>query len=158
MRVPPTTPHHAVRSALWNLVKIKPGTAEDCPTCGQTVCVRRRPLNAGQARSMVRLYQLDPEGTGQFFHLPTQVGSRDREEGKLRHWGLLEEEHVVRPDGGRAGYWRLTTKGRRFVRGAIRVPRHALIYNRRCLGLDDTEHVDIHDVLGHPFDLRELQA
>lgn len=158
MRVAPTVPHGAVRQALWNRIRHKPGTTEDCPTCGQTVCVRRRPLNAGQARSMIKLYRLDPDGTGKFFHLPTHVGSKDREEGKLTAWGLIEEEGIARADGGRAGYWRLTTKGRRFVRGEIRLPRHALFYNRKCLGLDNAETVDIHDVLGYPFDLRDLKA
>lgn len=158
MRVDPNTPHHRVRQILWDAIKDKPNTKEDCPTCGKAVCVRRRPMNAGQGRSMIRLYQLDPEGAGEFFHIPTLVGSKDREEAKLRYWGLVEEENVVRQDGGRAGYWRLTQKGRRFVRGEIRVPRHVLVYNRRCLGLDDTETVDIHDVLGHPFDLREIAS
>lgn len=43
---------------------------------------------------------------------------------RLRHWGLLEEQMLLResdPPKRRAGYWRVTSAGVQFLAGALRV-------------------------------------
>lgn len=123
-----------------------------CPVCDQHVQVYRRKLNSGMAQSLIRMYIA---GGLDYIHLPTTIGSRSREEGKLRYWGLVEEENAVRPDGGRAGYWRVTRLGELFVNGQAKVYSHARVYNGRCLGLNGSL-IGIKDALGAKFSYDEL--
>jgi len=89
--------------------------------------------------------------------VPSAIGARSREEGKLAYWGLVEESLTPRDDGGRAGWWRVTTKGQLFVSGQITVPSHARVYNGNALNLIGTA-VSIKDALGSKFNYNELMA
>lgn len=141
-----------IQLKVWLRKKAEDGAR--CPVCDQNVKIYRRKLNSGMARSLIRMYRA---GGLDFIHLPTTVGSRSREEGKLRYWGLVEEEQVLRPDGGRAGYWRVTPMGELFVLGKITVWSHARVYNGKCLGLNGNQ-ITIKDALGSQFDYAELMA
>lgn len=126
-----------------------------CPCCNQFARVYKRKLNANMARTIVQGYQ---KAKLDWFHAPTVVGDRG-ELAKLRYWGLVEEEHAVRPDGGRTGWWRITVAGERFVLGKIWVPAHALVYDSKLLRLDDSGgRINITDALGRKFNYRELMA
>lgn len=125
-----------------------------CPACRQLAKVYKRKLNSGMARSLIAMYVAG--GTG-FVHLPTAIGARHREEGKLRYWGLVEEEHLARPDGGRAGYWRVTAPGEAFVLCQALVHRYARVYDGQCLGLGG-DLIDIREALGDRFDYAELMG
>lgn len=136
----------------WLRVRAKDGV--QCPACSQHVKIYRRKLNSGMARSLIAMYRssgLEP------MHVPTAIGARSREEGKLAYWGLVKEVAVLRPDGGRAGYWHVTEAGERFVQGKITVPKYALVYNGGRLGLEG-EPVTIQDVLGDRFNYAELMS
>ncbi len=145
-----TTPLGVVRTWLHKARD----TGARCPACDQIAKVYRRRLNAGMAASLIAMYQA---GGTDFVHIPTAVGSRSREEGKLRYWRLVEEQLTVRPDGGRAGYWRVTRLGKLFVLGRVSVPEYALVYDSKCLGLEGRQ-VRIQDCLGNRFDYRELMS
>lgn len=136
----------------WLRERVEDG--EKCPCCGQLAKVYKRKINSGMARSLIAMYQA---GGTNWVHLPTQVGSRSREEGKLRYWGLVEEELERRPDGGRQGYWRVTELGELFIQGKTRVYKYARIYDGRCLGLQG-DLVGIKDALGDKFDYAELMS
>lgn len=71
--------------------------------------------------------------------------------------GLIEEERVNRPDGGRAGYWRVTPLGERFVKQGVALPTYALIYDGRVLGLEGPP-LYIHQTLSKKFNYNELMA
>lgn len=132
-----------------------------CPVCGQHAQIYRRKINSGMAKSLIAMYRTQdwlPDGGTDFMHVPTVIGAQSREEGKLAYWHLVAEEAVQRPDGGRAGYWRLTPRGRRFVEGQISVPKYAEIYNGKVVGMDSSEMVTIRDALGTKFDYSELMA
>ena len=149
----PTTPLIGVKS--WLRARVDKG--ETCPCCGQFAKVYRRKINSGMARSLIRMYLAGESEKLNYIHVPTAVGSRSREEGKLRYWGLVEEELEKRPDGGRSGYWRVTPSGELFVKGLMTVYSHARIYDGRCLGLTGTQ-VNIMDALGDRFDYDELMG
>lgn len=125
-----------------------------CPVCTQYAKVYRRKINAGMANSLIRMYRT---GGRDWVHVPTQIGARSREEGKLAYWGLIEEQMSTRDDGGRQGYWRVTDAGERFIRLGTRVPKYALIYNGRPLGFEGPE-VTIREALGSKFNLDELMS
>lgn len=132
-----------------------------CPLCEQNVKVYRRKINSGMARSLIAIYQASMRngnaGLG-WVHVPTEISARSREEGKLAYWNLVEEERTLRPDGGRAGYWRVTRIGELFLKYQCTVPKYARVYNGRVLSLDPSEQVTIKDALGTKFDYSELMA
>lgn len=100
-------------------------------------------------------------GKTDWIHKPTVlrgVGAAARDESISRYWSLTEEETSVRrDDGGRAGYWRITGLGERFVLAAVRVPKYAHIYDGSCLRLSG-DPVSIVDCLGDRFNYRELMG
>jgi hypothetical protein len=139
----------------WLLDRVFEG--ETCPCCGQFAKVYRRKINSTQARALVIIYR---ECGTEWGHLPTLrmhlAPHHSNEEPKLRYWDLIEEESVVRPDGGRAGWWRVTPEGEQWVRGLSRVAKYALIYNGECIRLDSVQTVSVQESLGDRFDYTEL--
>lgn len=151
--LPDDTPLAEARA--WTRDRVRDGVR--CPCCTQLARVYRRKLNSGMALALAVFYRRCGQEWG---HKPTVlrgVGAAARDESLLRYWGLFEEEAARRDDGGRAGWWRVTSRGARFVRDALEVPRYAVVYDGRCLNLAG-EPVGIRDVLGDRFDLAELLA
>jgi hypothetical protein len=138
----------------WLRERVDNGAA--CPCCTQFAKVYTRKINSSQARALVLQYAKYRRG---WAHLPAlrmlQGAQHSNEEPKLRYWGLLEEESDLRPDGGRAGWWRVTRRAEMFVHEEIKVQKYARIYDGRCLGLKG-ELIGIKDALGSRFDLGEL--
>ena len=141
------------RQRLWE--KLERGEIVTCYCCGQTCKIYPRKINSGMARSLIQMYQL---GGRDWVHLPTRLNLRSREEGKLAYWGLVEEQKVVRSDGGRAGWWRITEKGEAFVKNQLQVPKIAMVYNGTVREFDDSQMVGIKDALGDKFSYDELMA
>jgi hypothetical protein len=94
-------------------------------------------VHAGIARSLITMYLADP-GRG-WLYVPEVVGGKVREEGKLAYWGLVEEQRRVRPDGGRAGWWRVTERGALFVNKGCTIPKYAVVYNGRLKRFEGPE-------------------
>lgn len=128
----------------------------ECPCCKQFAKVYRRKVNSSMARGLIAIWRSC--GT-EWCYLPDVRGrvfkGDNREESKLRYWDLLEEEAELRPDGGRAGVWRITPAGERWVNNGSNIPKYARIYNKRLLGLTG-EPVSIVDALGTKFNYRDL--
>ena len=127
-----------------------------CPACGQHAKVYRRKITTATARTLVLMLR---EAGTDWVHLPTLLGRSQADEAKARYWGLIEEQQGEREDGSnRVGWWRLTPLGVQFVRRQVRIPKYALIYDGRCLALDDAEAVSIDDALGTKFRYDDLMA
>lgn len=167
------------RATLW--VNVNRWDGCTCPCSGQHCEVYDRPLGrvgAQTLRDVVVLTELHRrypdmrlpvwavEGRYPFMrphcHLARMVTRRfpdDAHQGGekdiSRHWGLLTEERIVRPDGGRAGWWYGNRKAEDFVNGHSKIPRLATCYNDTLIGLWGPL-VTFEDCLGHPFDLREI--
>jgi len=125
-----------------------------CPCCTQFVKVYRRSIHASEARALILA---ESAHGGEWFHVPTfaDCARLGGSWAMLRRWGLIEENTAPRDDGGRAGYWRITAEGRAFVRGEIKVPKYAQIFDNVLLG-HIGEPVSIDDALGSKFDRNEL--
>jgi hypothetical protein len=120
--------------------------------------VYRRKLNSGMAYALIRFWRAAGRD---FAHKPTVlrgVGAAARDESLLRFWGLLEEEQARREDGGRAGWWRVTELGERFVLDRVRLPKYARIYDGRLLELDASQTLSVVEALGERFNYAELLA
>lgn len=144
--------HPSTVGEARSFVKARLREGVQCPVCDQRAQIYRRKINGQMVRSLVQMFRAG--AADDFLHMPTVIG-KQADEAKLAHWGLLEEEKVLRPDGGRAGWWRVTKDGVSFIRGDLRVTKYALIYDSRFLGFEG-EPVDAQDCLGVGFDLQEL--
>ena len=123
-----------------------------CPACRQTAKVYRRNINSTMARAIIKLYLHG--GAHDFVHAPSLPGDT-HEISQLSWWGLVEEERVTRADGGRAGYWKLTELGLRFVTRREGVEQYALIYDGTLIRLEGDIR-NIEDCLGARFNYSEL--
>jgi hypothetical protein len=138
----------------WLRERVDDGAA--CPCCTQYAKVYRRRITAAGTRALIALYQAG--GATEHVHAPDLPGVRgDGDLAKLRYWHLVAELDEPRDDGGRAGYWRVTELGVEFLRGTLRVPKYARVYDGRRLGFAG-ELVGVADCLGEPFRLDELMA
>lgn len=125
-----------------------------CPACEQEVKVYRRKVNSGMARSLIAMFTI--AGTD-WVHVPTQIGARSREEGKLAYWGLIQPSPEPREDGGKSGWWRVTPRGKAFVLMQLNIPTYCRVYNGKVLGFDGAM-VSITDALGTKFNYNDLMA
>lgn len=141
------------QARTWLLGRADEGA--DCPLCHQRVQVYRRKITTGMARALIDMYRAGGKG---WVHMPTVLTGQRADEAKLAYWQLIEEEKVRRPDGGRAGYWRVTDLGELFLRGKCTLPKYARVYNGKPLSLDPTDQVTIQDALGTKFNYSELMA
>lgn len=143
----PLTPLHEVKAFLRENVD----EGIHCPACTQMAKVYRRKINSTMARTLITLLRVAGR---EFAHGPSLPGDT-HEISQLVWWGLVEEERVLRADGGRAGWWRLTDEGEDFARGRITLPKYARVYDHRCLSLVG-DLVSIREALGSRFDYSEL--
>lgn len=76
----------------------------------------------------------------------------------MKWWELLESQ-VQTKDPARtgSGFWRITPKGERFVRGEIAVPEKIYIYDNLIVERSD-ETTFIKEALGHKFNYAELMG
>ncbi len=137
------------------------GKTPKCPCCGRKGKVYKRKLNSGMARMLIRFYEVH-------FRLPCQewvhvhdlfggFGQKHRDWPVLRLWGLLERKDKRTDKENASGFWKLTAKGRAFVRGEGEVPKHVFMYNRQKVDESD-ERITIRQALGDAFDYAELMT
>ena len=75
----------------------------ECPLCHQFAKVYRRTITSAMARALVLIWHEGGWGKRLYVHVPSIDPARGGDVAKLEHWGLIEEERVARPDGGRGG-------------------------------------------------------
>lgn len=148
---PPASPWSLEDAKKWLKTRLSEG--EKCPCCSQFAKIYRRKIHSTMAASIISMYRSGGLG---WVHVPSVAGDAC-EAGKLRYWGLVEEERERRPDGGRSGWWRVTELGGSFVRAELLVKKYALIYDGRCLGLEG-EMISIRDSLGSRFSYEDLMV
>lgn len=133
------------------LLKKKIENGIDCPVCDQRAQVYRRKIHAGMARTLVAMYR---EGQRAPVYLP-DIPQKSRDSSYLALWGLIEEEGVRRDDGGRAGWWRVTEKGERWLKNETWVHKYAYVYDGAVLWHEGVPWT-IRDALPTFFNFREL--
>lgn len=143
------------RHELFNLITdFRVGV--ECPCCRQYAKMYRRKVNSSMARGLIEMYRAYGLRYGNLQEVRRKRGATDnREESKLRYWGLVEEDLHPRDDGGRSGFWRVTERGESWVNGCITIPKYAYLYDGECMSVSG-DPVDIHDALGQKFSYRDL--
>lgn len=152
------TPLGEVRDELR--AELMAGEAVCCPACTQLAKIYKRTIHATMARVLILMHRHggDAEGWIQVPTLLTEHKIRLGDESKLACWDLIERFEGVREDGSKnVGIWRVTDKGRAFVRAEIVLPKYAHLYDGRVLG-HSGDFVSIGDCLGDRFDYAELMG
>lgn len=141
----------------------------ECPCCGQFVKLYRRRLNAGACRALIFMYRLDRDRkfdddwdgwihVQQDFAKYFRVNANSMDYSQAQWWELIEAKpNVDDPTKRDSGYWKLTEKGRQFVKGIIEVRSHAYLYNNKMLGFTG-EKMTIKTALGKRFNYEELMG
>ena len=132
------------------------GKGVECPCCRQHVKLYKRKIYARLAYDLISLHNLDRENN-LFFHV-RDIGLPEAGGGdfaKLKHWGLVEEKPNEDDEKRTSGYWRITPRGRAFVRNVIPVEKYLFFYNGRIYKCSD-EHQSIIEALGKKFNDGEL--
>lgn len=124
-----------------------------CPLCTQFAKVYKRKIHGAMAAMLIRMWK---RADTDWLYLP-DLPQRSRDGTGLAWWGLIEEERVARPDGGRAGWWRVTAKGVQFIQDQTTVQTYAHVYDGRCLKFSG-EARTLRDCLGSKFNYGELMA
>lgn len=156
-------------AAARALIFAKRDEGVDCPCCGQFAKIYKRPINSAMAYALILIDRyFSKPGHDDWLHVPqflavqrlpaSELASIRGDWAKLKHWGLLEEMQALRDDGSnRIGYWKITEKGKAFVRGQIAVPRYAHLFDNQLLSLEGPE-VFIQDSLGTRFSYNDLMS
>jgi hypothetical protein len=145
-------------------LKERQDKGEHCPCCGQFSKIYKRKLNSAMAATLIfvnRYFAQHPEA--EWLHverylkgIPKIPPSLRGDFPKLRYWNLLEAQSAERDDGNpRVGMYRITEKGKRFVRGKVQVPKQVILYNQGVLGFSE-ESLHIVEALGEHFDYDEM--
>jgi hypothetical protein len=141
------------------------GKGVECPCCGQFVKLYKRTLNSGMAVTLIRIYNLTEHID---LNLPPVIwiDVKDFLRQKryhnghdwtlLRFWGLLEQQvSEDNPEQKHSGFWKITEKGKDFVKNKIIVPKQLLHFNQTPYGFVGKE-ITITDALGSKFNYQEL--
>lgn len=139
----------------------KPGVL--CPCCGELSLVYDRPFHVGMARVLIALYRLDQEAPNEWQAIEVVSkrflgGKQAGDHGKMAWWGLVERPDGEREDGNpKLGRWRITERGRLFVRGRVTIVARVIEYRnvpQRFYG----DLITIREALGEKFSYRELMG
>ena len=146
----------------WTLGKAKQwlrerlDEGEPCPCCTQMARVYHRPIHATMVYDFLRVYRA-AGGANKPICITDVLGKRGSSDwAKLRYWGLIEHVDKGTPNKPRAGWWKVTEFGEEFALKRKTVPKHARIYNGRCLSLDRKEYVSVEDALGQKFSYQDI--
>jgi hypothetical protein len=143
-------------SKEWLLGQIERGVR--CPCCTQMAKVYKWSLYSTAIHALILFYRIG--GTSTFVHVNSLKERGYKGQGdatRLRMWGLVEEEKRVRADGGRAGYWRVTAEGERFILGLSTVTKYLRVFDGESMGMFG-DQVDVFAALGERFDYQELMS
>jgi hypothetical protein len=123
-----------------------------CLCCKTLFRQYQRGMTSVIARALIGIYQVrEDHGYAHMSHVARVVDLRGGDYAKARYWGLAD------PHPEKAGWWRLTSLGERFVKGLASVSGHALVVNGRCIDFGG-EPVTIRQALGERFDYNELMG
>jgi hypothetical protein len=92
--------------------------------------------------------------------MPRKMGQQGGYRNMANRWGLLEEmpeevQLILKPEGGRAGWWRLPPEGMDFAVGDEKVSQYIYEYNNHVVGFGGPQ-VDIWDVKNVRFHYEEV--
>lgn len=135
----------------------------ECPCCERFTRLNKYSFHTGMAKCLILIRrgmesdQLDC-GWLRVENYLFSIGHQLRGyHSKLKYWGLIEQRENTDTSKAHSGYWRLTSKGSRFISGRMKLPKKVFLFNDTIFGFSD-ETGDIHDMLNKKFDYAELMG
>jgi len=140
-----------------------------CPCCSQHVKNYRYSISRSMALALIALYHLNLRNNDTYIskeNLFKNVISKSAFGGgsfaSMTRWGLIESKVKDPKDetkGRTSGFWRVTERGKAFVRNELLVPKYVHSYNNEVFRYDDSEMVSILDALnGEVFDYQKMMS
>jgi len=135
---------------------INAGDSVECPCCTRNLKIYKKPLCAGWAVDLIRLYRL--AGVGEYLHIKHWV-ENGRGHALMKEWGLIEE--MPKGTGGEkkktSGCWCVTPKGEKFIQRQTKIHARLTVYLGEVVGVSE-DMVDIDECLGKDFDYYQLMS
>lgn len=133
-----------------------------CPCCGQFAKVYKRTITSSMAYCLIALANKTKCEPDHFMHV-RDLGSDLRSAhffgsgdfAKLLYWDLIATMSSKDTSKRSSGMWCITQKGVDFVLGKITVPKNALLYDGKLIGLVG-KPLNIKDALGKKFHYQDL--
>lgn len=144
---------------LFTKKNLKEGT--HCPLCKQKVQMYSKMIDSNMVKYLIVLYKLTAKKTNrEYFHTETDLKVTQKVGGsfaKLRWWGLIEqkEKDTDYTTSRTSGLWKITDKGKQYVRGEIKLPKYVKLYNQKFYGTEGDD-IDIRHSLNAKFNYIEL--
>jgi len=140
-REKPTLPSSATLDEAVSHLKTNLDNGLSCPCCGQYARRYKRSLYRGYVHWLIWLIQEIGVGKGwaDVRSTPPHL-ARNGDYAKLQWWGFVESQ------GKRSRMWRPTQEGLAFVKGSLRAPKYAFVYDNVVEGYS-TESVSVMEAL-----------
>ncbi len=129
-----------------------------CPCCDKAAKIYRRTLNSTMARSLIWLDRFLKKTGETWVHVPTNAPRwlvKTNQLPTMTHWVLVDPRPNQNPKKKSSGEWRITKRGRVFVRNGLRLPKRVHVYDDVAIGFSQ-ETTDIVEALGENFDYEKL--
>lgn len=117
----------------------------NCPCCGRYAKVYKRPIDATTATLLIEAYRRFDLNT---FHINELVHEKKPATGfsVLRYWGLVEFSKNPDPfDKHTTGFWKVTERGKRWVKQEVKIPKYRLLFDNTVLGTEGP-HIGLFEV------------
>jgi len=95
--------------------------AKHCETCGQQVGEYKYKMSKGAIRVLQSLFQMQKTGYDYFYYKDFNEYGKACDWPYMRYFGVVEAMPRVKGQNC-TGYWRLTEKGKQFLRGELLLP------------------------------------
>lgn len=131
----------------------------DCPCCGRWGKIYKYKVNATMARGLMWMYSVSP--LGEWVNIQERGPKwllRSKSLSTAKHWGLIERlelDDEENKDTRHSGVWRLTLRGREFVKNKTLIEEHVFIFDDRIVKFSKSM-ASIVDCLGKKFSYTEL--
>jgi hypothetical protein len=134
----------------------------DCPCCHRFVKKYPYKLNSNACLSLIYINNLGENNQDGWVHVQREFKNVYNSNATamsyiiLKHWRFIEPKRNEKDLTKKmSGYWRITDKGKQFIRGNIEVPKTVLVYKDQAKGFAG-EMVNIKQALKNKFNYSEL--
>lgn len=136
----------------------------DCPLCKRWAKLNPYSLHHSVARVLIIMYNAELAGECDaqgFLHVEDYLvkikSTIKGVHGKAKYWELVEQKPNTDPKKKESGLWRLTAKGKLFVKNELSVPKKAMVFNDKAYRFEG-DSITIKDALKDLFDYSELMG
>lgn len=136
--------------------KVLKGDGGRCPCCKRWGKINGYQVTSTQVKGMIWMYKNFRKNEWIELGKAPKYILRSKALATLRHWDLVEKKPKEEKEDKRgSGFWRLTQKGRDFIRKKIVLPKYAFVFDSRLISYS-TERVDVIQSLNKKFSYEEL--